>query len=1367
MNLFKLIKRKIITAAFLLGISYAINGQTSTPHIWSVEPLANQDQLSSESFKSVAEDRDGYLWIGTNSGLARYDGYAFKKYTYEEGDTTTLNHNRTSYVFVDHLNTIWVGTRVGINRYLPQCDCFQQYNVEQAPLNSVPDGEVNWIIEDHENQMWVVSQHGGLYRYDRDEDTFERFLYRKEDPVNLADDQLRVIMEDNEGWLWIGTGEPFVPTYTGGGLIRFHPETKQAKRYLNNSETFNGLIDNRVSALLQDRQGNIWVGTCNGGIHLYKAEKDQFVSTGHSGPGIYAPQIAEAPWSACPHIRILHEDQWGGIWVGNFNAGLYRFESGDTQKPPIHFTHKPDRIQSLGNDLVWNIFEDSQGRFWVSNMDGGLNKIDPFQHKFNVHFENQRISAIYTSPSQPEILWLGDWEKGCIRWNRHTGEKRYFKESNDTQKGPGSNVIFGFLEDEDRALWIGHDKGLSRYDQNKGFFEHYNLINVSQAVNKSVAVYCIHEGKNEVLWLGTWGDGLYRFDKKTGQYENLYLPLKQGEQNDNYNQSIYAIEEDEQGRLLIGTWMNGLYLYDPSVKKFEHHLEGIGVLEICKTKAGNFWLGTYSNGLLNYSMQNGLLQTITTQEGLAGNEVSNIMEDENGTLWIGTNHGLSRYTPKTSSFFNYTKADGLPYLQFLEFSAGKTTDEYFYFGATKGLVEFKPSEVRNNPYPPKLHIQDVLIFEESICYPSDSLGKTRLAIPPKLKLHHYQNELTFQYVGLHYSNPALNQYRYRLKPYEEKWVEAGNKRSARYTNLSPGTYTFEVIACNNDGLWADQPASLFINITPPWWQTYWAYLLYLLTLTGILYSVYYYQKRRWALKASLELEQEKSHRLREMDEFKSRFYTNITHEFRTPLTVIEGLVGQIRENPKWKLQERLDLIKRNSRKLLQLINQMLDLSQLESGGLKLNYEQGNIIAYLAYLVESCQPLAYDKNIRIAFFSYIKHLEMDYDPLRIQQIIDNLVANAIKFTPEYGKITVAAHVIEQASKGKSLSIQVEDTGYGIPASKLPHIFDRFYQAVDSSVRKAEGTGLGLALVKELVEMMEGSIRVQSEEGGGSCFTVCLPIRRQAEKGASLPVEPIGQPYARPQSLLKDKSKLNDEARPLVLIVEDNRDVTYYLRSCLDRMYQIREARNGEEALKMALEHLPDLIISDVMMPKMDGFELCKALRKEEQTRYIPIIILTARVAQKDKMEGLEYGADAYLAKPFQKEELLIRIKNLLAVGHKLQTNELLQHSATSDPFLQNVREIIEAELDNADFSVHHLSRAVGMSRVQIHRKIKADTGLSTSQYIRKIQMLHAYELLKNSDLTIAEIGYKVGFKTPSHFSKVYTRYFGEPPSETRK
>ncbi|MCB9297208.1 MAG: response regulator [Lewinellaceae bacterium] len=739
------------------------------------------------------------------------------------------------------------------------------------------------------------------------------------------------------------------------------------------------------------------------------------------------------------------------------------------------------------------------------------------------------------------------------------------------------------------------------------------------------------------------------------------------------------------------------------------------------------------------------------------------------------------------------------------------------------------TEIDPKAYSPSLDSSNTCLVDLYIKEERQIPGKSPLLPQPiwalsRLDIPQRDMPVSFRFSGFHFRSPRVV-YHYRLYPFETNWKIAEENPEASYSYIPAGTYQFQVKAYTMYGLLDERGIDLTVVLHPPWYKTWWAYSIFAIVFLSLLTGLFLYQRRRYQLHARLQVEQERAERLKELDQFKSRFYTNITHEFRTPLTVIKGMAGQIEGQEKIKT-----LIERNSDRLLSMVNQLLDLSRLESNSLAVNWVQGDVIPYLQYLTESCHSLAYDKKINLAFFSQEESLVMDHDQTKLQHILVNLLSNAIKFTPEYGSVKVTA--AKALNSGRPfLELAVSDTGRGIAEEHLPHIFDRFYQAPASpSLRKSSpqspslfrtptiigaaggeggevpekgapertapgnapspggdgGAGIGLALVKELVQLLEGRIDVESEVGKGTTFTVMLPIRKEAP--ALRLQEGGGQPAADSKSI-SSGSPLKEESahapmhestdtpihKPTLLIIEDNADVTEYIISCLDKDYALQTARNGREGVEKALEIVPDVILSDVMMPEMDGFEVCRILKSSRATSHIPIVLLTAKATQEDKVAGLSQGADAYLTKPFDKEELLVRLRNLAAVSKRLRerlseapadgawASEQEQQEAA---FLRELTAVIEANLGDEDFDTTRLCRAVALGRTQLHNKLKALTGTPTATFIRSVRLRKAKALLETTNLPIGDIAVQVGYKDFSHFSRSFGKEFGASPSEVR-
>ena len=721
------------------------------------------------------------------------------------------------------------------------------------------------------------------------------------------------------------------------------------------------------------------------------------------------------------------------------------------------------------------------------------------------------------------------------------------------------------------------------------------------------------------------------------------------------------------------------------------------------------------------------------------------------------------------------------------------------FGSNKGFTIFHPDSIKDNTLKPTVYITSISLDNKELpvagsaedTFPQKSPLKQHILFTDKITLTHLQNNLLFGFTALNYETPEKNQYKYKLEGYDKDWISApASARVAKYTNLSHGHYTFRVIASNNDGVWNEQGDTLEIVILPPWWRTWWAYLFYIALIGGSSFFFYRFQLNR-------RLEQAEASRLKEMDAVKTKLYTNITHEFRTPLTVILGMAEQVMDNPKEFVQEGLKMIIRNGQNLLNLVNQMLDLSKLESGHLSLHYQQGDVVNFLKYIVESLHSLAESKGLQIHFISDLEQLTMDYDETRLQQVASNLLSNAVKFTPKGGNIYVSLSI-----QSDTFSFKVKDTGKGITEADLPYIFDRFYQVDDTATRHGEGTGIGLSLTRELVKLMNGTISVKSQMNKGTEFEVVLPIHLVADKKAKNEQLPILPPIIDTSIADDTPLSINQEfstEKPLVLIADDNADVRAYISSCLSADYNLLIAKDGQECEDMAFEHTPDLIISDVMMPFKDGFEVCKTLKTDERTSHIPIIMLTAKADMDSKLQGLEHGADVYLMKPFNKEELLLRIKKLLELRLQLQEyyrstvmsanahseigategDKLLKEDMSKEKpsllvnnfdntFILKVRTLIEANLTNVHFDVEKLCSDLLLSPSQVYRKIMALTGLSTNNFIRYIRLLKAKELLlKNSHYSISAVAYDSGFNDPAYFSRAFKQEFGVTPQAWRE
>ncbi len=1332
------------------------------------------DQVSFDlNIISIKQDQKGYLWLTTGVGLLKYDGYEFKRYLNIPGDTTSLINDMTESLFVDHAGDVWIGTNRGISRYKVDCDCFVQYSKPSGEAE--PFGFITTITEDEGNNLWFGMENGGLFRYDRENESFTRFLDDPLDPNALAHDVVRLVLADRHNYIWIGTG--YGNKENAGGLVRFDPATGTSKRFLNEPNNPNSLIDNRVSALLEDREGRILVGTFQNGLHYYNQRKDEIVRMEYNpdNPNQWHTSAGEKAWATSSFVTILHQDSKGGLWIGTCGGGINHFEP-DTKKL-TQYRHDIATTNGITNDKLWSFFEDRSGQFWLGNIaQGGLHKMDPYKREITRYAgaNNSYVMSIQESRNESGLIWLGTYTEGIKQMDLKTGDIVSFYNKDLQEHLKGGKSIRDMLIDENDLLWMAFGKpttdiskmegnrngALGRINLRTGIFKRYDIPKgypQDAIIGNLNRIYGDREG---FLWMATNKRTLFRFDKKLGIFKVYNLP---GKRQQTLDSEGYVIEQDSRGTLWVGdpAGEGTLFIFDRENDRFIAFSEGYKPTFLYEDDDRGYWMGTINKGLVYFSRDKSNFRQYTIADGLPSNRTSGILESPSGTFWVSTYKGISKFETGSQRFI----PNGLPSQRFNR-AVFKASDGQLIFGGSSVLYSFFPDKVNGNPIPPKLLFKGLQISGQPY-------EKRQHAIenPRKIILNHRQNDVSFEYVGLHYSNPSKNRYKYRLEPFDLDWIDGGTQRTARYTNLDPGEYNFRVMGSNDNDIWDEKGAAVQFYIKRAWWSRWWAYLIYATLFCSSVYAFY-----RFQLSNKLALEEVK--RQKEVNQLKNNLYTNISHEFRTPLTVILGITDELQSGiTKSALngaEGSLQMIRRNGQNLLQLVNQMLDLSKLESGASGLKLQQANMIPYVKYLCESFSSLAESSNLKLTVYSEIDSLWMDFDPQKFSIVLTNLLSNAIKFTSSGG--TIIVHLYQTIKNKKTyFFLKVKDNGFGIPEHEMEYIFNRFHQVNSSTTRYGGGTGIGLSLTKEYVEMMNGTIVVSSTEGKGSEFTVRIPITRDADrfKGIILPNDFRKIDFGTIRNDLINTSNTTSEL-PLALIIEDNQDVAQYLQMCLDTKYQTIIAKNGLEGIETAYQTIPDIIISDVMMPEKDGFEVCASLKSDSRTDHIPIILITAKATTKDRLHGLSQGADAYLPKPFNKEELFIRIDKLISVRKKLIEkiqkegfDQFLnkRQSGPENIFLQKIMNIIHKEMGNHYFGTTLLAERLHLSESQIYRKLKAITGKSTAVFIRSVRLQKARELIRKGESTISEIAYDVGFNDPSWFSRAYKAEFGITPSET--
>lgn len=1379
----------------------------------------------------MLEAKDGKLWLGgifSPGGMASFDPKTerFDNILYDPEDSTSLLPYGNCYLlFEDAFGGIWFN-----NRYFPgNKDVLSRYDPTEKKLYQYPysvNGKINqWLINsanfaisEQDQSTWVLDEEFFLRRWNPANDSFEikhgpliRF------PDSLTTDSLRMIFPGSNNWLLLqGTAGIYLWDYQEEAITQFYqhdptdsrsiaagtlgycfeahdgkvwvkhedslvfsvidPHTQRCTRY----QYGQGKLDipslpahmNGATIQVSDSIG-LWFQTNSraqqvAGYLRYDYATEDFQ---YYDEQFYRSDNQFTPYTQTKAIR----DRNHLLWLSTFSSASGFHRQAPRNQQMALYRHQPDDLDGLPTDTITCLFEDSQERMWIGTPKGLLRYL-PKQDRFQLmklgHEDSTFAYITRILEDSRGQIWVGGTAglRGLFLFDE---QRETFNRVNiNSQPGLG---IYALMEDHQQRLWVSvGGEGVYvldlRTQQVLTSFLHDREKKYIGALHTDL-ISVIFQDSKQRIWMGDFqnSQGIYRLKED----ESGFVQYGNGDNIPHKINShpIYFIAEDQEQGLWVAT-EQGLNQYQEASDRFEVYgspLDLYNPVAHALSKDGKLWIGTRrGSGLIGIDPSSQTYQSFGKAEGLIYNSNSHsllapsLAIDQEGKVWYPTERGLSVFDPATERFQSYFEKDGYqPYAR-SNISLARKNGEV-WIGGPHGLNRIDPQKLaRKDSTLPAVYITAIGVLDSTYSAPDGHIFQQTVSFTQHFELEHWQNDLSFEFVALHYLRPEANQYAWKLENYDQNWTQPSLERKASYTNLDPGTYTFRVKASNADGVWNEEGASITIVIAPPWWATWWARSMFLALTLGIVYALYRYQLAR-------RLDQAETQRLLELDSVKTRLYTNITHEFRTPLTVISGMAEQIDEQP----QLSQTLIQRNSQHLLRLVNQMLDLSKLESGKLALHLVQGDIISYLQYLTESFHSYAESKGIELIFYPEIDKVVMDYDEEKLMQVISNLLSNAIKFSQEGGKVIFHAQQLVKEGQ-QSLLLKVVDKGVGIPDEQLPHVFDRFYQIDGSSTRQGEGTGIGLALTKELVQLMGGSIHVESKTGMGSTFLVQIPITQTAPTAT---VHSGVIPVLPPEIEAMHTVGLHpaNEDLPQVLIIEDNPDVVVYLQSCLQNHYQLSVAENGAIGIQKALEQTPDLIISDVMMPEKDGFEVCQALKQDERSSHIPIILLTAKVDIESRLTGLQEGADAYLAKPFEKQELLIRIEQFIQLRHNLQNRYRELHGVPiasdkkyqrEDGFVRKVKLIIEEHLSNDEFSVDQLARELGMSRSQLFRKLKALTDQSVVAYLRSYRLARARQLLRNTDLSVSEIAYEVGFKSPSHFSAAFLKEFGEQPSSTR-
>ncbi|GAA0880149.1 hypothetical protein GCM10009119_31190 [Algoriphagus jejuensis] len=1315
--------------------------------------------LSNSNVLSILRDNSGMMWYGTAFGLYRYDGTRVKAF-FNTNDSTSISHN-----------SIY---KLGIG----------------------PD-----------DKLWVKNVNGSYDVYDPKSGKFTRGTAKFTREYHLASDSIGIVMKDRQGRFWF--------THTQQGISIFDPKY-QTTSYLK-AGTINGnLATGQMAAVAESPDGMIWAVDQAGTVELIDPNR------------LIVTKTLKLPKSKIPALANydLFIDSEGDAWIYNPEQDLGVFWI-DGLSHEIRVCREGDGELRLNNNMVKAVVEAKKGQIWLGTDHGGINVIDKESETVGFFYDKSNpelamphnvVYALYKDPE--DIVWIGTHKKGVSYYHqgllRFSHVRKIFSDPNSLP----FNDVNAFAEDSLGNLYIGtngggliyHDRKTNQYKQ----YRHDPDNPKSLTGDVIVDLMLDHEG---ILWVGTYLNGLGKFDGRT--FTNY--PYQQGATNGIPGPNIWKLFEDSKNRIWIGTLRSGMSMLDPDRKTFHNYPAGSApfrtnnqyITGFTEDKAGNIWIGGGSGlNVINYdknttsfysdTQDNGLKESSFTElftdsegviwaatqkglhyfdnrdsvfvfygleQGLPSDYLVDVLEDDRSNLWISTQKGLAyaqvnrRSRPFQIVFQNFDQKDGLQASLFNKNSALKTKSGEFIFGGPNGYNIFKSENFafeQNNPPVVFTYFQ---LFNEMVEVGQEIGNRVLLTKSlehtEKLILNHDENMFSIGFSALNFLYPEKNKYRYKLLGFNGEWIYLNDDLAkVTFTNLDPGTYTLIVQPGTMLEGWSTEEYPLTIVIQAPFWRTPIAYFLYLLVLAALVYFFRNQLLVRHREKFERENAIREAKRVQELDRLKTKFFTNLSHEFRTPLSLIltptEHLIAGSQDS---MLTGQYRIIQRNARRLLKLINQLLDVKNVDKGALAFHPSEGDIVQFVRESIADFKELSENQHIELSFECGLDSQQAIFDSDKLEKIIFNLLSNTFKFTPEDGKITVNLELqIEQEDKG-IMSLSVSDTGVGISEEDQKKVFDRFFTTEGHGHQLNQGSGIGLSLAQDFARVMGGNITLQSELGKGSVFILTMPI------GLILSEE-------WEENGLPDEA-LSQSQKDSILIVEDHREFRNYLKDCLSETYHVMTAANGVQAWEIAQEQIPDLVISDWMMPMMDGKELCQKIKGDIKTSHIPVILLTAKKSDENLLKGLDSGCNLYLTKPFNLEVLNLSIKNLLRERNVLQeqNRKKIEVNATEvdvvsmdDLLIQRAVELVERHLDDTQLSVEFLSAELGMSRVHLYKKLQSLTGKSPIEFIRLIRMQRAAQLLCKSKLNVSEIAYQVGYNNAKYFAKHFKAEYEILPSE---
>lgn len=1313
------------------------------------EVISVNEGLGQHDVSSIVQDSRGFIWIATYDGLHRYDGYDFRIFRYDAGDDSSLADNRILCVFEDSREHLWVATEGGgLSLFNHADENFTNFKLGENPA----DNSVYTICEDDDGILWCGAA-SGLFRVSFDAQG--GFVPKKAGDDGVSPRNIRCVGFNDYGELFVGTT-------LGAYLLEKSADGDRYDRF----SLLDGTDRMPIYSLYPYQRGAMWIGTGEG-LLLYDGARKKTESIGFRGKYLGG-------------VRGIVQDRDGNYYIGTDRQGVFVIDNASLTMRRMRF----DDMEIVNSLLIKNLFIDKMQNLWIGTGNHGVGRVNllakPFGRAFTAPVDGGSHVRSFFKDSHGRI-WLQIWREPLRVYEQNRPDGTYMLKGEIAHEGQ----IVAINEDRKGNVWLCTTRSIL---QAPGGNISGGLVDMLKKFPPPVGVipsnttfHNIKEDNLGNLWVGCWNgllqikhpgsaDAQYRFHLKFDlppgnlSFVQLYCePDRPRIWGCSRDMGLIMIDLDERGDI---------------VNRFRFHMDAPEgqrlnsnhVWAVAKGLDGRIWVGTDA-GLNCIEAGNGSF-SVENFKGIGrldNDKIHAIVRDRKGDLWLSTSVGLLMFNPETRRLRQYFYSDGLSSSALTQ-NSQMDADGAIYLGSINGITYFHPEEIHDSEFVPQVAISSLSVFNRKVNVAEKVNGRVildRSILDTKqITLAHNQNNFTLGFIGLHFDDPYRNLYAHKLEGYDREWIVSdGRNRTASYNNLYAGKYTFRVKAANSDGVWSDEETLLDIEIKAAPWATWWAFLLYAVLTGLVIYVIFRYYRSRQLLENQLRIQQLEHDHENAIHEARVKFHTNITHELRTPLTLIMAPLQDLldRHYDDCYTEERLNLIRKNAERLSGLVNQFLDLSKLDKETMPLRVSETDIVGEIRILVDNFSLYASRKGVNLRMICETSCFIGWVDSEKITKIVMNLLSNALKFTPENGSVTVIVSQHEE-----NLQIAVEDTGCGINGEDIGRIFDRFYQAKQN---EASGTGIGLSLVQSLVKLHHGSITVTSREGEGSIFTVSIPAGKEAYQSDEIVTVPFDGLHGVSPETADDEAPAND--KPIILVIEDDDDLRGYLKSCLSPMFEVLVENNAESGFEVALHYIPNLVITDVMLPGMTGFELSEKLKSDFRTSHIPIIILTAKDSDEDMLEGYRTGAENYITKPFKKDQLLLKVKNIVTYrmfSHNERRSVLTDTSPLNEreqKFIRRVTTIIHDNLDRTDYSVEEICREIGTSRMQLHRKLTALTGKTASEFIRDIRLAKAKELLETGNYNVSETIYQVGFKSNSHFTKSFKDAFGVTPSDFLK